>query len=413
MTKSERYQSDILEKLLKKYYKRKLKYGQIKNGRRVDLKIAEVYRDYEKLNADMGMKALVNEAACALEKLNFITVKYLPYSDDLMNIYLNEGRLGEMEDYLEKRFGISARDNILKRVDDLITRNRGKGELTDYYCQKISGVMEQSAPNVDMKRAEELFSMLAFIQENEDDLYVREASVLVYGNSKYFESDRRCEEICSIIREATGKEKKENEQNDEILQQYHISNVEQEISLKGDFLIEIEDCRLETKYFSGGLSLSSRDIERIDRITVRTGQVMTVENKTSYYRFAGKDCSSIYLGGYANRHQVELLKKIYDYNPRCAFWHFGDIDVGGFLIHQHLCAATGIDFRLFHMGREELRDARYQRALISLTENDILRAGRMVENPCYRDTINEMLQRNVKLEQEIISYALEMWDKTF
>lgn len=410
MTKNETYLSDILEKLLKKYYKRKLTYGQIKNARKIDLKIAEVYRDYEKLNADIKIKTQVNEAIDALENLGFLSKKCMPYSDDIIKIYLNEDKLEEIEEYLERQFGIAARNNIVKTIEELSILHKGTGELTEYYCQKISDQIEHSVLTVDIKRTKELLNMLAFIQKNKIDLYIREASILVYGNSKYFENDRRCEEICSIIREATGRVKKENEQNDEILQQYHISNVEQEISIKGDFLIEIGEYQLETKYFSGGLSICSRDIEKIDRILVRTGQLMTIENKTSYYRFEGKDCSSIYLGGYANRHQLELLRKIYSSNKSCVFLHFGDIDVGGFQIHQHLCSATGIDFQLFHMGQQELRDERYQKALLSLTENDIDRAQKLEKNPVYQDVISEMLQRNVKLEQEIISYTLEKGD---
>ena len=68
---------------------------------------------------------------------------------------------------------------------------------------------------------------LALLQENERDLYVREASVLVYGDSKHFEEERY-EAVCGIIREALGKPAAEAEAYDEILQLYHISNVEQE-----------------------------------------------------------------------------------------------------------------------------------------------------------------------------------------
>ena len=98
----------------------------------------------------------------------------------------------------------------------------------------------------DVEKARELLKMLAFLQENERDLYVREASVLVYGDSKHFEEERY-EAVCGIIREALGKPAAEAEAYDEILQLYHISNVEQEISVKGDFLIEMEGYSLETR----------------------------------------------------------------------------------------------------------------------------------------------------------------------
>lgn len=406
MTKTRKYEADILQQLLTKYYKRMLRYGHTKSRRRIDLKITKVYPDYEKLNADIEVKGQVNEAVHKLEALGYLSAERLPYSDDIKKLCLNEGTIEKIENWLEAEFGILARNNKLKCGAAVLKPFAGKGELTDFYCSKLKYDMEHSVQDIDLERARDLLEMLAFIQDNERELYVREASMLVYGSSKYFESDRRYEEICTIIRSALGREKAENEQNDDILQQYHISNVEQEICLKGDFFIEMGDYCLETKYFSGGISLSSRDIGKIGRITVRTENIITIENKTSYYRFAGENFSGIYLGGYANRHQIEFLRKVCRDNENCRLWHFGDIDVGGFLIHQHLCMAVEADFRLFHMGVEELRDERYRNSLVMLTENDIARAKKLADNPVYCKVIKEMLERQIKLEQEIVAYTL-------
>ena len=139
---------------------------------------------------------------------------------------------------------------------------------------------------------------------------------------------------------------------------------------------------------------------------MRTPHLVTVENKTSFYRFGREDCSEIYLGGFANRHQVALLKRIYADNPDCCFWHFGDIDVGGFQIHQHLCEATGIGFRLFCMGVRERRDERFRGARLRLTEHDVARAEKLALNPVYREVLGEMLRLGVKMEQEVVSVFL-------
>lgn len=405
MSEKERYITEILSRLLKKHYKRELQYGQTKISRRIQLNIREVYPGYEKPDADMEVKETVNSAVRTLKELKYIEVSCLPYSDDIEKIYLNTGKTGEIEAYLEGEFGILARTSALGGINRLLEEYAHRGELTAYYCGKLRYDMEHSALVSDVEKAHELLKMLAFLQDNERDLYVREASVLVYGDSKHFEEERY-EAVCGIIREALGKPVAETEAQDEILQLYHISSVEQEISLKGDFLIEMEEYGLETGYFSGGLSLSTRDIRKIRRITVRTPNLVTVENKTSFYRFEREDFSEIYLGGYANRHQVELLKKIYGDNPDCNFWHFGDIDVGGFQIHQHLCEATGIDFWLFCMGTQELCNERFRAALLELTENDVARAKKLAEKPVYREILQEMIHRGMKMEQEMISLSL-------
>lgn len=405
MSDKEHYITDILSRLLKKYYKREIRYGQVKTARRIRLSIGEVYPKYEKPDADMDLKHTVNLAVRELKELQYIDLTYLPYSEDIEKIYLNMDKIKEMETYLEEEFGILARPSTLESMGRLLEEYAHRGALTAYYCGRLRYDMEHRTLEPDVKKECELLEMLAFIQDNERELYVREVSVLVYGDSKHFEEERY-DAVCSIIREALGKPTAEREQNDEILQLYHISNVDQEISLKGDFLIEMKGYCLETKYFAGGLSLSTRDIGRIRRIVVRTSNILTVENKTSFCRFEKEDYSAIYLGGYASRHQVELIRRIYAENPRCEFWHFGDIDVGGFLIHQHLCNATGIFFRLFCMGKKELDNEKFRSALLKLTKNDITRAKKLAEKPIYRDILHEMMGKEVKLEQEIVSLSL-------
>ena len=44
--------------------------------------------------------------------------------------------------------------------------------------------------------------MIDFLERNKEDLYVREASMFVYGDSKWFE-DNNYEEVCTFLRAAT------------------------------------------------------------------------------------------------------------------------------------------------------------------------------------------------------------------
>ena len=131
---------------------------------------------------------------------------------------------------------------------------------------------------------------------------------------------------------------------------------------------------------------------------------MTVENRTSYLRFRKPGTSLFFLGGYTTRFQREFLKKIYRDNPEIRYRHFGDIDAGGFYIHEHLCRVTGIPFEMYLMSKKELEDPRYRRCLQPLTDNDRTRLQSLERQAAYRETVAYMLERNEKLEQEIISY---------
>lgn len=57
---------------------------------------------------------------------------------------------------------------------------------------------------------------VSFFGKNQENLYVREVSMLVYGDSKWFENNNY-EEVCAFLRSAAGKIRQESERNDEIL----------------------------------------------------------------------------------------------------------------------------------------------------------------------------------------------------
>jgi len=87
-------------------------------------------------------------------------------------------------------------------------------------------------------------------------------------------------------------------------------------------------------------------------------------------------------------------------NSQIAFYHFGDIDAGGFYILEHLKKQTGVDFIPFKMDMETLKA--HKKYTKKLTENDKKRLMRLVDSQ-YHKVINYMLENNCKLEQEAVN----------
>ena len=87
--------------------------------------------------------------------------------------------------------------------------------------------------------------------------------------------------------------------------------------------------------------------------------------------------------------------------PNITYYHYGDIDAGGFYILNHLRKKTGIKFNSFMMGIDELE--RFRDNCKKLTESDRKRLSLMLENAEFnefKETITYMLNNNIKLEQE-------------
>lgn len=112
----------------------------------------------------------------------------------------------------------------------------------------------------------------------------------------------------------------------------------------------------------------------------------------------------VYLGGYHNSVRRKLLEILYRELPDAEYLHFGDIDVGGFEIYRDLCRKTGIPFKTYHMGIEELE--RYRRFTQPLTDNDRKRLELLLEKAKKNGEDTRVLQymkeTGRKLEQEAV-----------
>lgn len=400
---SKDYKKIIMESLLKKYNRSSRSTN---TNRRIILRPEEVYKAYDKNNAALSEKQYINEAVSELLELGFITADYLKFSDDIEKIYLCEGILDDIYVYMESEYGIVPQSTISKKVHEIINHYLGTGEIAPKYCEFLLAQVENPRLTIVPEKVDANLKMICFLENNKEKLYVREASMLVYGDSKWFENNNY-DEICTFLRTATGIMNDEGERNDEILSVFHVFPAEQEILIKGDWKIEWEEYTLEVSKIPGGIGIASGNIQRIKRITVDAGAVMTIENKTAYQRMQGNDAALMYLGGFANRYQIDFLKKVISDNPYVKYRHFGDIDIGGFLIHKQLCRDTSKNFELYCMGIEQLRDVRFSGCLRELTENDNGRLNALEEELVYCETLKYMKENNVKLEQEIVSYYLD------
>lgn len=400
---SKDYKKAILDGLLKKYNNRYAK--NITTNRRIILKPIEVYKDYAKNNADISEKQGINEAVSILNDMGFVTADYLKFSDDIEKIYLSEEHLDALYEYLKDEYGVVPQSTISKLVHKIVEKYICTGGIVQKYCESILVQIEDPRCLLIPERIEENLKMFSFLEKNKENLYVREVSMLVYGDSKWFENNNY-EEVCTFMRTATGRIREEGERNDAILSFFYVTPAEQEIFIKGNWRIEWEQYVLDISKFQGGIAIASSDVQSIKNISVNSESVMTIENKTSFQRLKDGDSAMMYLGGFANRHQIEFLKKVISDNPNVRYYHFGDIDIGGFLIHKHLCRETAKKFELYCMGIQQLGDMRFSHCLRELTDNDMSRLVALMEEDLYGKVLKYMQKHNVKLEQEIVSYYL-------
>lgn len=290
----------------------------------------------------------------------------------------------------------------------LLTKLRERFETPIY--QALIGYLDDRLENaqsvkefIDLSNPAETEIFLAGIGEieaNSKICYIREFSLEHFHDSKIFES--LSSKIARAMR-TFGEEHREKELR-EIFAEYGIYHTPNYVYFKGNVSLRIGESVFPIGELHQGLGVSGEDIEKVcfeDGVQIR--KVITIENLTTFFRWEEKGSLMVYLGGYHNSVRRALLQKIYAAFPDATYYHFGDIDVGGFLIYEDLCRKTEIPFELFKMDLDTLKE--YEKYGKALTENDRARIEKILkENPDvpYADVFAYMLSAGVKLEQECI-----------
>ena len=399
------YEKEILNKLVNAYRSSKKDTGENVNNRRTQIRPEKIYRGYHDNNGDYKKISDINASVRALEEKGYISYSREHFGTGIRVIYLIDGKISEIESYLAGKYGIVSKGDKLKVLELIISRYESASAVCEYKCQELKEYLaDRHIPN-DLDELDDILKAIAFIDNNDQTLYIREVSVQVYGDSKFFE-ENTIDAVCTLLRKFSNAQDPDGEIHDEILNRYHIFREPQKISIKGNAVIHINGTEVDISGFENGIEFASDELDRIDTVNIRAKSFMTIENRTSYLRYKADDKVIMYLGGYADRYQRDLIKLIHRFNPHIAYLHFGDIDAGGFRIHQNLCKITDVGFEMLFMSENELADPEYSSCLHKLTENDINALQKLNEIPQYRDVTAYMLENNVKLEQEIISLKL-------
>ena len=396
------YEEKILTKLVENYRKSKKDSGENVIKRRTKIKPEQIYTKYHDNNGSFEEITKLNSIVNHLQTIGYIETEKETYGTEIRTIYLVDNKVEQIEIYLKDKYDFVSKNDMLSLLGDIISRYDNSSKICSAECDKLKALQQSRKIPKNIDSLDDVFKVLSFIENNDQMLYIREVSMKVYGDSKYFE-EKTLDTVCSLLKKYNNQEHSNEEFSDEILTKYHIHKEPQKISIKGNAVITIGGVDIDIGCFKYGIEFSFEDIRRIDCIKILDPKFMTIENRTSYLRYDDSDTTILYLGGYANRDQRDFIKLIFQFNPDITYLHFGDIDAGGFWIHHELCSITDIKFGLFAMSINELSDPIYASCLHNLTDNDIRRLKTLLNIEEYHDVIEYMLEKRVKLEQEIVS----------
>jgi hypothetical protein len=386
-----KYEKEIINKLLDKYEKSKSFVGENKVNQRFNVKISSVFPKYTD-HSNYEIFQTVNEAVDNLVRASFIIAK-ANSAHVYSNVILNVDKLEDIYKYI----GRKPKKDVNSSVLNLMGIYKEKNQILSKYCEtqyeRIHSNKAIQFFNNDLEELENILIAVDELLKVDTETFARDFSVKVFKDSKVFE--RIAGKVVNLIYDFGVFPEK-----DRILGDLNIVKSPTYVNFKGSGSITINDQKIDLTSLSSDIAISSKMLSDIDRIEVTGKAVITIENLTSFHTFCDKDMLAIYLGGYHNRVRREIIKKIHQQNSQMAFYHFGDIDAGGFYILEHLKKQTGVDFIPFKMDIETLEA--YSKYTKKLTDNDKKRLMRLVDGQ-YHNVINYMLENNCKLEQEAVN----------
>jgi len=372
------------------------KKGLTSRPRGIYLTISKLFPNYGSSNCYVETEK-IDEVVSELFKRKFILpARKNEFGNREVSLNTDQEIISRIYDYLKRDRKKDCRDIIIAEIKRIQTDTF----IDDFieYIYKAILRYESLFPYVEndsLNNFIEVLDILKLMVEQKQEISFRKFSILVFHESKKLELYKK--KIFNIIKDFYD-ESIENEY--EAFECFNIFRNPSHVYVKGNMVITINNQYIDLNNFNHSFVFLSKDIEELEVLNIKAKKVITVENLTSFYDLNVDDALILYLGGYHNSLNRRFLLHIYNIlKEKVDYYHFGDIDAGGFYIFLDLINKTQIPFKTYKMDIDTLK--LYRGYTLPLTTNDIKRLIKLKE--CYHNpVIDYMLEHKIKLEQEII-----------
>lgn len=408
----------LLHKLLDKYENSSLYKGTPRNSRRIWLhfnkRVVPRYFD----DSTAGHKESINEAARLLEDRELIEIVWERFEEGnlIKKIALNPCRIQEAYDFLGRR-PREVKENQVARLARHYAR--GAAPWVRDFLNYVAGRAERGAGVAryldidDTGRAAALFKALREAGQLGEEIPRRVFSQRVLGSTKAFDAvagavARAAADFHPRFRGAGTRA-----ETGEILAELGIVDNPQHIFISGSLQFTVDGKLIDTSHFQPDLGISTEMIDRMEIVSVPADYIITIENLTAFYSFIKANSNNflaVYMGGYHNSLRRNFLLKIKEFvdntGKATSFYHWGDIDYGGFGIFVHLQDNCLPKLQPLFMDVATLE--KYREFCLPFNDRYAKKLRRLLEDEKYgvfHPVISYMLQEGIRLEQECVEPA--------
>jgi hypothetical protein len=368
------------------------------------------FKEYNK-DSNYKYRIHINAVANELEDKGLIKIKWVSKDNIIDRIIFHLKDIDifyQLAGITEKKDILLDIEGQLKLYDDNVTNYSIKHVFSDW---KTHVLEKHEIPKIieDKDKRELILNTLKGIDEllkNNDTIYERVFSKRYLGNSKVFEKQLRGTMI-TLLRKYFN-EVDNNMDNDEVLKVVGIEKTTSELHLKGNIEFKLKESNINLECFSYGVSLNSQTLKELKLQNYSFNKVISVENKANFNYLCAKEKESliIFTGGFYTPVQKRFLNNLYkqliNFNKNIEFYHWGDVDLGGFNIYRNIKSFIFYNVKPYLMNVQIMKEYNNYWELIE-DDKYILKLKKLLEDETIKelhDLINFVIENKITLEQE-------------
>ena len=402
----------ILNALLDKYERSRFYLAEKQPARRIILKFYDgghsdfLYYDIEQSERRIS----VNRAVIDLAEQKLLCYSWMKGESGhiIAKVWLNTDNVSQAYQAAARQPQSEAINKIC--ADIVNAQNLVKSAWAYDYLQDTYNAIRlkrrpiSAIPADDQARSLLLQAICAIDSLNGAEYTERVFSLRTFGDTKKFEQAVKSR-LLGILRKYL--ENDEDAIDEDILKQVGIVKYPEQFEFCGNISITFGAGRVDYAHLPSGGALFSSDLSAgCLTIDPAVQSVITIENRANYLEYVRKIRTktelAVYHGGQYSPRKRQFFLAIRDALPTgCHWYHWSDIDYGGFIMLARLRREIMPQVRPYRMSIAELM--RYQSFVSGIKPSYRDKLQKLKERPelfdCA-DCLNYMIQNNIRLEQE-------------
>lgn len=409
---SEGYKGQLISALLDKYERSSFFYKGKRPTRRIMLKLYDGGQtDFPQYDIEQSEKRTeINLAVQSLYDARLVLYQWMKGEEGhiIAKVWLNFENISSAYSLIGRQPKGDAVDDVcleLLNALDFVNSGWAKQFLSDVYNAISEKRSIGNRLPADTNERSDLIRTICFIDQiGEIEMLERVFSLKCFGDSKRFEKVIRAR-LLGILSKYLDSE--DDNTDEGLLRQVGITKYPEQLEFCGQVSMSFGSGTVDFSHLIFGSVVNSTDFQRGHiRISPKIDRVISIENRANYieyiYKYKSDNELVVFHGGQFSPAKRTFLLAIASTMASSSLWyHWGDIDYGGFSMLARLRRDIKQDVIPYRMDKSEL--IRYSSLTAPLQPKYIEKLcglkGRSELTDCL-PCLNYMIENRVKLEQE-------------